>query len=374
MKVFLFLVIGIMAIPQVNAQDPPSIPSMPRVSSPRTVTFQGKRFPVDEYLQNPIALDYEREQWVKQSDRHSRIAPAELDALSEAGVGVEWYSDRNPVEIDAFGIEAVPLVRDRYVKQWANLAEEIRTDLKNCQFSDKEFVQFLLQLQERIATVWKGVRQVDHPKRLAVHAVLTKRFSKIRKRQECWLLITLKPIDDDDRDDVFLRQLRNRINPKRRVVSESANMERLAQKVFPHPEADETKFEIENLQPLKSGRNSPVAKLADDKLTNVERSKLYEYTVEDLTGFSKHQYEGTSTEIIEDPLRRMLTHKLEENIMDRVSQGTVVSFDELHRILGDSTRQLRQFHSGPIDIKFRLVPYKFGANTYTKVVVITDLH
>lgn len=153
MKVFLFLMIGLSAIPQVNAQDPPSIPSVPRVSSPRTVTFQGKRFPVDEYLQNPIALDYEKEQWVKQSDRHSRIAPAELDALSEAGVGVEWYSDRNPVEIDAFGIDAVPLVRDRYVKQWANLVEEIRPDLKNRQFSDKEFVQFLLQLQERIATV-----------------------------------------------------------------------------------------------------------------------------------------------------------------------------------------------------------------------------
>ena len=62
MKVFLFLMIGIMAIPQVNAQDPPSpslppsIPSMPRVSSPRTVTFQGKRFPVDEYLQLHVGL------------------------------------------------------------------------------------------------------------------------------------------------------------------------------------------------------------------------------------------------------------------------------------------------------------------------------
>lgn len=367
MNILRSMLVGLAFFCSAYAQERPSVPP---TQSIRKVVFKGKQFTVDEYLSNPTILDYERKKWHMQCDRHSRLSPSEIDELSNDWIRVELSSQRTPLSIDAFGLSAVPQIRDPFSKQWANFIEEVREEVRDRKFSDKEFVEFLLSQQERVMNIWRSVRHVDHPKRLSIRARLGDIFSRVRNRQECWLLISLEVVPDSERDGFFESELRNRIDPPRTLAFQ--NSDQLPQNIEPHPESEASRFEFEFPLPLKAGRNSPGKSVPGDELSNEERSKLYSYGVENAVGLQKHQVENVSGAISEDFLTSLIRGELARDIDECISPGTIVSYDELHRVLGHSTRKVRNSHGNQFTVKFQLVEYKRGKNSYTEIKILAD--
>jgi hypothetical protein len=360
-----FFVIGLSFISTANAQDRKEVR---RADPVRKVMFNGKQYTTSEYLANVEILESEKEKWRKESDRHSRLTSGELDTLSDSMIELRLYSTRNPISVDEFGISGAPLICDPYPKQWANLATEIRDELRDRKIAEREFVDFMIKLQERVRAVWDGVRTPNHPKRLTLSLELIDKYSRVRNRQETWLLVTLMPIDDDDSDSVFLRQLRTRIVGGGRFLQNSES-----HFVPPHPVIEEMKHDIEFRPAPKANRN-PVAAVGvpSDSLSNEERSKLYNYDVVDSVGLAKQQYEGVVTSIAKDYSTKIQLEQLMRNVSDRISPGTIVSFDELHRLLGDSVKHARRTFGDDFEVRFELIEYRTAGKAFTNVKIVLE--
>jgi hypothetical protein len=184
------------------------------------------------------------------------------------------------------------------------------------------------------------------------------RHLEIEQREENWMLIE---VVNSPRDfPIFPRWIYHNL-----AVQENRRMIFL----MPHPEAeqDQLRYLKSKATPLESNRPSvktmELPDLTDDGLTNEERESKYHYRVEVNQSLKTFQietvpYYSVSPGIIDKDL-----------LMNRLPPGIVLSYDQIHRIVGEACKKSYSRFKGEYYFTFSIEPYQHGKFTYSSLTV-----
>ena len=76
--------------------------------------------------------------------------------------------------------------------------------------------------------------------------------------------------------------------------------------------------------------------------------------------------------IAEDEIIRIIQEKMLEYTSERISHGTVLTYDELHLILGSVVQKVRGENGDFFTVKFTLAELKYGTQNYTRIIAIAE--
>lgn len=303
-----------------------------------------------------------KEVWTQRLDPSSFFPVEERRFLLEDNISPRIYSVAPNTVINQVGLRVSRPMYANAETFWQSLRNDLAKELNKPKSAES--------LRKILCTQKASVDKKFQTKQETVcfFLELAEHQSVVRGKQEVWLLIEIELLPS--KYDIYANHL---------LRSHRTTMEPLIP-VPIHPEDEERKYELENgdLKPLVANRPvvlSPLASelepLQDDDLPPAEREAKHSFVVNDYQKVQTYQIEAISylkDELSPDAPFESYVRELHY----RLPPGRVVTYEELHKILGDfAARQQNFFESYTGEkaiIGFEIRPYKHGKMTYTRIV------
>lgn len=311
----------------------------------KTVEFET----VEDFIADLDNVRNEKLKFYNSTDPNSRFPLSMHQSLWDKNIKLSllYRSERNAkgvddlFVVDAFGLSTTRLMHEKYPELADEIMKRIRRDVVGKSIDYNDLYDVILALNRELNTIWarSGEKEYDS---LIIRAGLANHFSRMSNKRECWLLVEVFHATPSAHD-LFVRDVIDHALKAKKKVADRFKLDRSQGQCYPnsHPMVQESRF-LEKNQKLKQNRNQVKVIVHNDRLTNAEREATFGFKLIDVKGRKFHQIEGCSFSSVDDRRTFEALSEASDLFLDRVPDGSYLSFEELHLRVGSVANVLQR--------------------------------